>query len=305
MAKNRTIPFGYMMENGRITTNPKEVLAVAMIFSEYLSGKSLSKIAGQMRVPYSDNSMWNKNMVKRILENEKYLGTDEYPQLISEEVFKRVRDKMTMKATSLCVIPKELQDIRNITFCHECGGRLFRSGGNTRSEKWDCHNKECEKFSFRLTDQMLTGAILFIINAVIANPKLIENDTEISSYKPNGEIILKQNEINRLIDDPYSDSEQVKAEILRLAEMKYDRYTYNDITQKTELLKSIITTTEQLNSLDTELMRLLIKKITVSHNSSVEAEFINGVKIRNTTVRGEENEHSSECNGNSCKAANS
>jgi len=28
MAKNRKFPFGYMMQNGEITTNPKEVLAV-------------------------------------------------------------------------------------------------------------------------------------------------------------------------------------------------------------------------------------------------------------------------------------
>ena len=127
---------------------------------------------------------------------------------------------------------------------------------------------------YRLTDQMLTGAILCIINAVIANPTLIESDSEISSYKPNGEIIIKQNEINRLIDDPYSDTEQVKTEIFRLAEMKYDRCTYSDITPKTELIKSLVSDMEQLNSLDAEFMKLVIKRITVSHYSSVEAEFI-------------------------------
>lgn len=41
MAKNRIIPFGYCMKNGEITTEPKEVYAVAAIFSEYLSGSSL------------------------------------------------------------------------------------------------------------------------------------------------------------------------------------------------------------------------------------------------------------------------
>lgn len=44
MAKNRVIPFGYCMKNGVITTDPKEVCAVATIFSEYLSGKSLLQI---------------------------------------------------------------------------------------------------------------------------------------------------------------------------------------------------------------------------------------------------------------------
>ena len=41
MLKNRVIPFGYCMKNGEITTEPKEVYAVATIFSEYLNGKSL------------------------------------------------------------------------------------------------------------------------------------------------------------------------------------------------------------------------------------------------------------------------
>ena len=44
MPKNRTIPFGYGMKNGEITTNPKEVYAVVTIFDEYLKGKSLSKV---------------------------------------------------------------------------------------------------------------------------------------------------------------------------------------------------------------------------------------------------------------------
>ena len=41
MARKRTIPFGYCMKNGEITIEPKEVYAIATIFSEYLNGKSL------------------------------------------------------------------------------------------------------------------------------------------------------------------------------------------------------------------------------------------------------------------------
>ena len=35
-----------------------------------------------------DSDHWNKNMVKRIIENEKYLGTNKYPQLIDEDILK-------------------------------------------------------------------------------------------------------------------------------------------------------------------------------------------------------------------------
>ena len=115
MGKNRTIPFGYMMRNGAITADPAKVLAVLTIFSEYMAGKSLNEIAANMGVPYSENVGWNKNMVKRVLENDKYLGTDIYPQLISEEVFRKVNERKRAKATSLCIIPDD-NFIINIAF---------------------------------------------------------------------------------------------------------------------------------------------------------------------------------------------
>lgn len=301
MAKNRTIPFGYMMENGRITANPKEVLAVVTIFSEYLAGKSLSEIAAEMDVPYSESSKWNKNMIKRIIENEKYLGTPIFPQLISEEIFRSANEKRVKKATSIHGISEELNELRKITVCNECGHRMFRSGGNTRSEKWDCHNSECSRFEYRLTDSMLIGGISAILDAVSANPELIDTDCEISSYSPNGEIILKQNKINHMIDAIESDIDEVKNEIFRLAEMKYQRCTYSDISQKTGLLKTLFSEKMQLENLDIDFLKSAVKHIKVSHNFTIEAEFINGIKIRNTTERGDENGSFTECNDNSCK----
>lgn len=80
MAKNRVIPFGYCMINGEITVDFAESKAVIKIFEEYLGGNSLLQIAKLMeseKIRYSEGSdRWNKNMVKRIIENEKYLGNE-------------------------------------------------------------------------------------------------------------------------------------------------------------------------------------------------------------------------------------
>ncbi len=43
MAKNRTIPFGYCMWNGKITVDLTESKAVIRIFEEYLNDSSLLK----------------------------------------------------------------------------------------------------------------------------------------------------------------------------------------------------------------------------------------------------------------------
>ena len=148
---------------------------------------------------------------------------------------------------------------------------------------------------------MLIGGISAILNTVAANPELIDTDCEISGYTSNGEIILKQNKINQMIDVIESDVDEVKNEIFRLAEMKYQRCTYSDISQKTALLKTLFSEKKQSENLDIDFLKSAVKQIKVSHNFTIEAEFINGIKVRNTTERSDENDDISECDCDSCK----
>ncbi len=97
MSKNRVIPFGYCMKNGEITVDFTESKAVIKICEEYLNGSSLLQIAKLMeseKIRYSkDSDKWNKNMVKRIIENKKYLVNDKYPQIISQKFFDQANGK--------------------------------------------------------------------------------------------------------------------------------------------------------------------------------------------------------------------
>ena len=305
MPKNRIIPFGYCLKNGEIITEPKELYAVVTVFNEYLKGKSLSEIAALMEVPYSENSSWNKNMVKRIIENEKYLGTDKYPQIIDDDTFRLANEKRVRKATTLDLIPDDLQEIRKRTYCTECGHKLSRIGGNSKYEKWDCRNPDCYKLEYRLTDQMIIGAVLTVLNSAIANPSLLESGGEISTYSPTADIARKQNEINQMTDSPQVDFDKVKAKIFKLAEMKYDCCSYNESPQKTDELKELLKGHEQLNMLDIDLFKACVSRIWISHFCTIEVEFINGVHIKNITERNDKNVHSAECNGDTCESADS
>lgn len=314
MAKNRTIPFGYCMKNGKITTEPKEVYAVVAIFDEYLKGRSLSEIAKLMqseKIRYNAISdKWNKNMVKRIIENEKYLGTDKYPQIIDDDTFRLANEKRVRKATTLDLIPDDLQGIRKVTYCTECGHRLSRIGGNSKYEHWDCRNTDCYKLEYRLTDQMIIGAVLNVLNSAIANPSLLELGGEISTYSPTADVIRKQNEINQMTDSPQVDFDRVKAEIFKLAEMKYDCCSYNESPQKTDEIKKLLKDHEQLNMLDIGLFKACVSRIWISHFCTIEVELINGVRIKNITEkvktsRSENNVHSTQCNDNSSESADS
>ena len=307
MPKNRVIPFGYCMKNGEITTEPKEVYAVATFFSEYINDKSLSEIAKQMefeKIQYTaDSTHWNKNMVKRIIENEKYLGTEKYPKIIDDDIFRQANEKRVRKATTLNLIPDDLQEIRKRTYCAECGYRLSRIGGNSKYEHWDCRNPDCYKLEYRLTDQMIIGAVLNVLNSAIANPSLLESGGEISTYSPNADVIRKQNEINQMTDSSQVDFDRVIAEIFKLAEMKYDCCSYNDSPQKTDEIKAILQNHKQLNTLDIGLFKTCFSRIWISHFCTIEVEFVNGVRIKNITERKIENEYSAKCNGDTSKSA--
>ena len=277
------------MINGEITTHPREVYAVSKIFAEYLKGRSMLDISKDLQaegIPYHpcEDSTWNKNMIKRILENEKYLGTEVFPQIISPDIFHRANNKKLKKATNICIVPDELKEIRNMTICAECRKRMFRNQNGT----WTCKSYHCGAFEFKATDQMILSAVLNMLNSAIANPSLLDVESEMSVYTPDGEILKQNNEISRLMESPEIEYDRVKSAILQLAQMKYNCCTYNDIPQKTELLKKQLSDKKQQNTIDIEILKKCAEYITVSHNATIGLELINGVKLNNITERSKE-----------------
>lgn len=90
MLKNRSIPFGYCMINGKYALNAPEAEAVRKIYSDYIGGKSLKTIAAEIHIPYNTGkALWNKNMVCRVLENRKYIGASGFPPIVTAEDFEQ------------------------------------------------------------------------------------------------------------------------------------------------------------------------------------------------------------------------
>ena len=289
MGKNRRIPFGYKMENGELIAEPKESCAVLKIFNEYISGNSLTDVAKMISdegISYYKNEipLWNKNMIKRIIENKKYLGDKTHPQIIEESLFKKANNEKRINANNVFFVPERFKRIHKMIVCAKCGKRLFRNPDET----WNCKAPACRAFSYVVTDQMIESAVLNMINTAIANPAIIKAEGELSIYSPNGLVIKEKNEINRLLDSSSIDYEKVKAAMIHLAMTKYQCCSYNDVLQKTMMIKNTLTDHKLLNELDTDLITKIVSKITVSHNADICLELINGVKLTNITEKGEQ-----------------
>ena len=79
---NRKLPFGYQRCFGDIVPHAAEAEAVRKIYQNYLAGASFRQIAEGLQaqgIPYDGDKQWNKNMVARILENERYTGIGAVP----------------------------------------------------------------------------------------------------------------------------------------------------------------------------------------------------------------------------------
>lgn len=84
MKKKRYLPFGYQMNEGNIIPDILESSAVQSIFENYRNGASLQTLAKQMQqsgLKYRENAVWNKAMIARILDCEKYIS-EEFPAIL-------------------------------------------------------------------------------------------------------------------------------------------------------------------------------------------------------------------------------
>ena len=89
--KLRMIPYGYKVNNGKVEPDETERKIVQRIFHNYIIGKGLKTIADLLtseEVPiFEGETVWSKNRIKRILVDERYIGSNGYPSIVEDNFF--------------------------------------------------------------------------------------------------------------------------------------------------------------------------------------------------------------------------
>lgn len=111
---------------------------------------------------------WNKNTIKRMIENEKYMGNEVYPMIVSPSVFNQAKAVKESKSCKQEAHTPEVEFLREITVCGECGSRYKRVNTWGTREKWLC-SKGC-KCSIYIDDAILEDSVTDNFNMVIENP---------------------------------------------------------------------------------------------------------------------------------------
>ena len=202
--KMRNIPFGYRMENGKIIFHPTESQAVKDIFSDYLGGQSLLKIAqslNERQVEYLPGTTgWNKARLKRIIEDKRYIGSDSYPPIIEQSVYHKAQAIRASRNTQKSLDrTADIFRLQLSVLCEKCGEPMQRrhDSRTTYQEKWVC--KSCDEV-IKISDDAFLSAITECINYLIAKPNILQGGP--TPTEPPVEVIRLKNEIGRLLDSP-------------------------------------------------------------------------------------------------------
>lgn len=272
----RYIPFGYKVENGETTVNEQEAATVRTIFKLYIGGSSYKTIAEHMESQcvnyHQHSSKWNKNMVKRILENNKYSGKNGYPALMEQADFNNAAKVIAVKGGKQNV-QTPLCSVKDKAICHECGSEFIRQNKGGNKIKWLCKNSDC-KTEIKITDELIENAIMQLMNIHITNPLLIRQ-TDAAQTTASLEITRLSNELNREFYKKESDKEYIKAMILALAEEKYKHCDDGAAKRQTKSLRDIFTCHKPITKFDGGLFQKTVRHLYIAKDGTMKLELIN------------------------------
>jgi hypothetical protein len=282
MARQRTIPFGYAIQNGELVINHVEAEAVRQIYDSYINGSSYLDIAKAMTaggVPYhADEPTWDKNMVKRVLENERFLGADLWPKIISQERFSQAQEIRQSKTSNHRKEPVCNSAVKKKLVCGVCGSAFSKSPASDYDKRWwHCGNEACDNV-LKTNDGALEKRVLALLNRIISNPELL--DRKLPAPPPSLEAERLKNEINRELGKPEFDEERCKGLIFSHTAERYKSLGNVDAGVKTVAsLKNKISHIKSLTVFDSEFFNAVTESLIVGSDGSFTLRTINGTDI--------------------------
>ena len=224
---NRKQPFGYKMEFGEIVLQPQEAETVRSIYRKYLAGASFNQLTEWLQtegVSYDGDKPWNKNMVARILEDDRYIGRKNFPALIEAEQFRAAQERRKEMHPECKQTPAQKEPRRL------CGGTVPDS---------------------------VARKVLKILNQVVEDPQLIK--IESSGVPTTEDIRQRRLELDKLLYTPPVDEEIARQKAMELAVLTLVHVEMEEY--ETHRLRSIFGKQTKLRDLDANLLKQGVRKI--------------------------------------------
>lgn len=294
---NRFITYGYCLDKGQLIVSNNEAKVVRYIFNQYADGISLRTLVEKLnedKVEYSEGKCeWNKRRISRILQNEKYIGADNHPAIISSEIFQKANQLIILKGYKKKPCAPEIEYLKKIVYCGQCGKLLHRRSMWDTREKWICHSDcKCKRY---IADEDIIAAVLNAIEKIKENPQILSRDEEETSYFRTNEIMRYTNEISRITNSLNPSFNTGKKLIFECANLKFQACREKKGLAYTDRVLQLTKEQDIDNKIESDYLEKAVSKIVVDADGTTTVRFINGSEIKD---REENNAGTSEKNRN-------
>lgn len=283
MAWQRNIPFGYLIQDGLIQPHPQEAGAVRYIFGQYLAGASLLAIAEDMvqqGVRYHQHTAeWNKNMVKRILENTKYVGAGGCPRLVSDEDFAAAQRQRAGRST-YAPLAAEIRPIQGKAVCAQCGGRMVRGTRSRGRVSWRCQHPDCAQV-VTISDESLAGLVDMRLRDLAQAPHLL-TAPEPRQAGVDMEAIRLRNELTMALNRGADSPEYIKTLAFAAAAQRYSQLPDPTPAHELEQLRARLEQGPADAGTLAALLVSAVRAVRLIPDKNVELELVNGEIITDT-----------------------
>jgi len=285
----RTILYGYNKYQFQYTVNDEEAAVIQRIYDDYISGKTLLQIANALTaesvVYYRKRTNWSKQMVRRVIENEHYLGDKNYPAIIDKSVYKKANKLRLEKGGDREKDTAEIRYLKYHTKCLQCGGRVTRkSHYSGKREAWHCVNG-CKNPRY-IDDKFFLSSIISIVNRVIGNPEeLLLPHSENDMYIPSIKVQRDERTLSDLIQKDNMTFASAKKLFFDVIGEQFDLCQIDKSYAVTDVLIEYLNEHEPIKDVVPELFKVIVEQILIDKDGNVSICFVNGAVIK-TNERG-------------------
>ena len=302
--KHRTLPFGYEIQNGIVQINKAETQTVTWIFTEYLNGSNLKEIAESLTIQRTeympDQYDWNKNRIKRIIEDRRYTGDGKYPKIISQRMFEQANAvKEEKRTTKSYMVDASNKPLVYAVRCSYCGKTMIHNTNRKAkyAEQWVCGTENC-RAKIYMTIEQIEQAVTKLMNEIIRSPILAEQQAD--EQEMITEISIMESEINRMLGQTDLDKNEIQNKILECAAKKYEYCT--DKAHITERLKADFEKTSPLSDFSMDIFIKTVSAVLIDESNKTRIVLKNGNIITEKSDEIGSDSTEKESQGNPCQA---
>lgn len=220
---------------------------------------------------------WNKARLMRIIEDERYTGSEGYPAIITASVYEKLnRLKCKRNTQEHTDRNADIFKMDLSVLCPNCGCRMQRRHDSRCkiSERWICRNDKC-KTVIAISDDSLLQGITELLNTVVQQPDIIAIK-EIES-EPNSDVCRLNAEISHALETCSIQKDDLRKKMMECVSLKYAEMPSDKYISKR--LKADFEKSGPLSAFPAELYKRTVKSVHIGTDKAVSLTLINNQKI--------------------------